>query len=215
MTPRPRWATTDLAIAALACADRIDCVRVMELGWWGDYTAEFVCREYFGFGQPPGFVPLLVSGGFLQSMWASTLHELAGALGVEIEGWNVVYETDSLDHDVTTGFGLVKAGTASAVHFELQALAGGAPIAVVEHNDLVARGAGHRWALPFGPEELAYRIQVEGDPAYTLELNFGAGGARMTAMPAINSIPAVCQAEPGLKGPLNIPRYWSRNVRRL
>ena len=50
----PGWATTDLAIAALAPADRVDCIRVMELGWWGNYTAEFVCREYFGFGKPPG-----------------------------------------------------------------------------------------------------------------------------------------------------------------
>jgi hypothetical protein len=30
----PGWATTDLAIAALAVANRIDCIRVMELGWW-------------------------------------------------------------------------------------------------------------------------------------------------------------------------------------
>jgi 4-hydroxy-tetrahydrodipicolinate reductase len=33
-------------------------------------------------------------------------------------------------------------------------------------------------------------------------------------MPAINAIPAVCAAEPGLKGPLDIPRYTARNVRR-
>ena len=37
----PGWATTDLAIAALACGDRIDCVRVQELGWFGQYSAEF------------------------------------------------------------------------------------------------------------------------------------------------------------------------------
>jgi hypothetical protein len=42
----PGWATTDLAIASLAAANRVDCIRVLELGWWGDYTAEFVCREY-------------------------------------------------------------------------------------------------------------------------------------------------------------------------
>jgi hypothetical protein len=78
----PGWATTDLAIASLAVANRIDCVRVMELGWWGDYTAEFVCREYFGFGKPPGFQPLLVTGGFIETMWAPTLEQLAEVLGV-------------------------------------------------------------------------------------------------------------------------------------
>lgn len=211
----PGWATTDLAIAALACADKVECVRVMELGWWGDYTAEFVCREYFGFGQKPGYQPLLISGGFLRKMWDPTLHEIADALGRKIEDFKVVYETDSLDHDIETGFGIVRAGTAAAVHFELQAISGGRQIVVVEHNDLVGRNVGERWKLPFGPGEVAYRIEIEGDPAYSLELNFDYGpGLKMTAMPPVNSIPAVCAASPGLKGPLEIQRYWSRNVQR-
>ncbi len=212
----PGWATTDLAIAALACADRVDCIRVQELGWFGQYSAEFVMREYFGFGQPLDFEPILVTGGFLKQMWAPTLLHLAEVLGVEIEDWNIVYEADSLDHDTETGFGTVAAGTASVVHFELQAIYDGRPIAIVEHADRVARGAGPQWPNPYGPEELSYRIEVEGDPTYSLELNFGAesGGGKITAMPAINAIPAVCAAEPGLQGPLDIPRYHTRNVRR-
>jgi hypothetical protein len=212
----PGWATTDLAIAALACADRVDCIRVEELGWWGDYTAEFVCRQYFGFGQPSDFEPILLSGGFLKQMWAPTLLEIADVLGVEIEDWNIVYETDSLDHDTETGFGTVAAGTASVVHFELQALNGGRPIAIVEHADRVARDAGPQWPEPYGPQDLSYRIEIVGDPSYTLELNFGSdgGGGKITAMPAINAIPAVCAAEAGLKGPLDIPRYHTRNARR-
>jgi 2,4-diaminopentanoate dehydrogenase len=208
----PGWATTDLAIASLATANRVDCIRVMELGWWGNYTAEFVCREYFGFGKEPGFQPLLVTGGFIEQMWAPTLHQLAEVLGVEVEELRVVYETDSLDHDVETGFGTVEAGTASVVHFELQALAGGRPFAVVEHVDCVARGVGTQWKQPFGPADMSYRIEIEGNPSFTVEMNFGRGGEMLSAMPAINCIPAVCEAAPGLLGPLDVPRYWSRNV---
>jgi 2,4-diaminopentanoate dehydrogenase len=208
----PGWATTDLAIAALAVANRVDCVRVMELGWWGDYTAEFVCREYFGFGKPPGFEPLLVTGGFIETMWAPTLQQLAEVLGVEIEETRVVYETDSLDRDVETGFGTVAAGTASVVHFEYQALSGGKPFAVVEHVDCVARDVGKQWKQPYGPSDLAFRIAVEGDPSFEVELTFGKGGDTLSAMPVLNSIPAVCGARPGLLGPLDVPRYWSRNV---
>ena len=111
-------------------------------------------------------------------------------------------------------FGIVKAGTASAVHFELQAISGGRPVVILEHNDLVARDAGTRWRLPYGPKERAYRIEIEGDPEFTLELNMDMGpGCKMTAMPVINAIPAVCAASPGLKSPLEIPRYWSKNSR--
>jgi hypothetical protein len=208
----PGWATTDLAIAALAVANRIDCIRVMELGWWGDYTAEFVCREYFGFGKPVGHQPLLVTGGFIETMWEPTLRQLAEVLGVPIEETRVIYETDALDHDVETGFGTVAAGTASVVHFEYQALSGGKPFAVVEHVDCVARGVGKQWKQPYGPSDLAFRIAVEGDPSFELELTFGTGADTLSAMPVLNSIPAVCQARPGLLGPLDVPRYWSRNT---
>lgn len=209
----PGWATTDLAVAALACADRVDCIRVMELGWWGDYTAEYLCREYFGFGKAPGFAPLLVTSGFIREMWAPTLLHIAAQLGVQIDDWVVLYETDSLDHDIETGFGTVRAGTASAVHFELRALSRGQPIAIVEHVDLVGRDAGKQWAAPFGPKELAYRVEIEGDPAYSLELNFDyPASGKISAMPAVNAIPAMCLARPGLLSVFDVPRYISRNI---
>jgi 2,4-diaminopentanoate dehydrogenase len=64
------------------------------------------------------------------------------------------------------------------------------------------------------PSDLAYRVKIEGDPYYAVELSFGTGGDTLSAMPVPNAIPAVCQAQPGLLGPLNVPRYWSRNVAR-
>lgn len=210
----PGWATTDLAIAALAGANRVDCVRVMELGSMAEYTAEFVFREYFGFGKEPGHQPLLVTGGFMKQMWAPTLYAIADVLGVELEEIKIVYETDSLDYDINVGIGEIKAGQASAVHFMLQGFSGGKPIVIVEHNDLVDMNAGKQWPRPYGPKNMAYRIEVQGDPTFTIEQNFGHyDGCKICAMAVINSIPAVCEASPGLKNPLEIPRYWSRNIR--
>ncbi|MEM1113335.1 MAG: dihydrodipicolinate reductase [Pseudomonadota bacterium] len=209
----PGWATTDLAIAALAGAGRIDCVRVCELGYWRGYDAEYVCREYWGFGQPPGFKPQLIAGGVLQDMWAPTIYEIADKLDVEIEEFNIVHEVDTVDYDVETAFGLVKAGTAVALHFELQGMSGGRPMVIVEHNDLCVRDAGKQWKLPYNDTDLAYRIEIEGDPDYQLELSFDAPqGLAVTAMTVVNSIPKVCAASPGLKGPYELPRYWSRVV---
>lgn len=224
----PGWATTDMALAALQMADRVECVRVCELGYWGNYEAEYVCREYFGFGQPKGFVPMLIRGGFLEQMWKPTLLALCEALGVPIEAWNVVYETDSLARDVECGFGVVRAGTASVVHFELQAINAGRPVAVVEHVDRVGRGAGPQWKSPYGPGEFAFRIEIEGEPSYwvehqmthdlEVELAMGRMGnvshGKSTAMPCINAIPAVCRAKPGLLGPRDVTHAVTRNVRR-
>jgi len=208
----PGWATTDLAIAALAVADHIDCVRVAEIGYFGGYSAEHAMRDYFGFGRDMDYVPLFVSGGFIEKMWSPTLHQLAEVLETEIEAFNLVYEKDCLDHDIETGFGTVKAGTAAAVRFEFQALNKGKPFVILEHVDWVTRekvGQGH-WKRPYAPVDLAYRIEIEGDPQFSVELSLEKNGALLCAMPAINAVPAVCAARSGLLGPLDIPRYWSR-----
>ena len=224
----PGWATTDVALTALQMADEVECVRVLELGYWGNYDAEFACREYFGFGQPPGFQPLLITGGFLKQMWAPTLLTLCHAMGVKIEDWNIIYETACLDHDIETGFGIVRAGTAAAIHFELQALNGGRPVAVVEHVDRVGRGAGPQWKAPYGPGEFAFRIEVEGTPSYWMEhqmthdlkveMHMGSMGnvahGKSTAMPIVNAIPAVCRAAPGLLSPRDMAHCVTRNVRK-
>ena len=191
----PGWATTDLAIAALAGADRIDCVRVCELGYFGDYNAEYVMREYFGFGKPKGFKPLYLTGGFIEHQWAPTLHQIAEVLETEIEEMRVVYETECLDYDLQTGFGTVEAGTAAFIYFELQALNNGKPFAIVEHVDAVTRDWSKlQWKRPNAEVPLAYRIEVEGVPSFQLELSWQKDGEILCAMPVINSVPAVCGA---------------------
>jgi hypothetical protein len=127
----------------------------------GDETAEFLCREYFGFGNPPGFPPLFVAGGFIETMWAPTLQQLADVMGVEIEETRVVYETDGLDHDVETGFGTMEAGIASVLHFEYQALSGGKPLLSAS----TAWPAGTARTAGAGSGRTAHRISPSASPS--------------------------------------------------
>jgi hypothetical protein len=211
----PGWATSDLAIATLAPANRVDSIRMMELGWFFNYPAEYASREYFGFGKPMGHQPELVTGGFIEEMWSPTLYRVADAMGVEIDEFKVVYDSDSVDHDIETGFGLVEAGTASVVWFELQALKDGRPFIVLEHVDRLPkdpRDSQKDWKQPYGPADHAYRIEIEGDPSYSLEMNFGPPTGAFISMPVLNAIPAVCAAPPGLVTPLELPRYTTQNI---
>jgi hypothetical protein len=211
----PGWATTDLAIAALAAADRVDCVRVLELGWFGSYPSQSL-REVFGFGLKPGELPGMMRDGKMEGLWKPTLLHIADILGVEIDDWERSFEIATLDHDIEAGIGTVKAGTAVVIHFELRAMSGGAPIVVVEQVDSIARGAAEHWKAPHAPVDLVHRVEIEGSPSFSLEVAYARDGSAggCTVMPVINAIPAVCAARPGLLGPLDIPRYWGRNVRK-
>lgn len=214
----PGWATTDMAIAALAAVDRVDLVRVLELGYWGSYSAEYVCREYFGFGQSPDYRPIMVTSGYAQVQWEPTLRHIADCLGVEIDSFETIWETDCVAEDTPTGFGVVKAGTVGAIRFQLVGKAGGKPIAICEHVDQVAREAGLQWKQPYMPYDCTHRVEIEGDGAEVLAVEIGCppgpASAMRCAMPVINAIPTLCEASPGIKGPLDIPRYWTKNVRR-
>jgi len=204
----PGWATTDLAIAALTAADQVDCVRVCELGYFGDYTAEMAMRDYFGFGRDKDFVPVFAGGGFAEQMWTPTLQVIADVLGKEIEEVKLVWETDGLDYDIETGFGPVKAGTTAYLHFELQALNDGKPFVIVEHVDSCTRDISKmKWKRPHADVDLAYRIEIEGSPSFDLELSWRKDGEIMSSMAVINAVPVVCAAEPGLAGVLDLPRY--------
>jgi 4-hydroxy-tetrahydrodipicolinate reductase len=213
----PGWGTTDLAMAALAMADKVSFVRIGRYGCWGDWTAEYVCRHYYGFGQPAGYVPMLISGGFLKQSWAPALQNIAAALGVSVDDWSVTWDTASLDHDIQCGFGPVKAGTSAALRTQLFALHKGKPVAVFEHVDRVHLDAAPDWGKPYTPGAVAFRIEIEGNHSFMVEFTTPRPKAarppedlmlmsgKSTAMPVINAIPAVCRARPGLLGPLDVP----------
>ena len=100
------------------------------------------------------------------------------------------------------------------MRFELQALKDGRPFAVVEHVDRLPEDLSdskHNWASPHGPLDHAYRLVVEGTPSFTLELNLASGGLFCVA-PAVNCIPALVAAKPGLLGATDIDRFTTRNV---
>jgi hypothetical protein len=208
----PGYATSELAIAALGVANRVDSLRVIEFACFANYTAEYPSREYFGFGQPPGYEPILVSGGVIEQMWAPTLRRLGDVLGVEIHEFRTSYETTAVDHDLEVGFGVVEAGTAAAVHFQLEGLHNGRPIVTVEHVDRLPRDPAdvmEPWPRPYGPES-SFRIEIEGDPRFNVEL--GGHSSYFNVMPMLNCVPALCDARPGVLGPLDLRRYWTRNV---
>jgi hypothetical protein len=207
----PGWATSELTIAALAIANRVDSVRMIEFANFRPYTAEYSAREYFGFGQPPGYQPELVTKGVIQQMWAPTLHRIAEVLGAEIDEFHTAYATDTVGYDIECGFGTVKAGTAAVVQFELRGLKAGRPLVTLEHVDRLVDDplAFPQWSTPKSPEA-SYRVEVNGDPSYSIELN--GHHTIWCSTPIINCIPALVDAPPGILGPLEMPRYWSRNV---
>ena len=98
------------------------------------------------------------------------------------------------------------------MRFEIRGWVGGEPRIVVEHTNRITTAAAPHWPRAKIEENDAYRITIEGSPNIVQETAFrgaggdaNAGGCLATGMRAVNAIPAVCAAKPGLLSPLDLP----------
>jgi 2,4-diaminopentanoate dehydrogenase len=202
----PGFATGMLSVAAFSAAHKIDRVRLQEFANYGNYPDEQTGRHIWGFGLPLDAQTLVSTGVMLRSAWTGTLEANARALGWTVADFRTTCLTAPAGQDYATAIGTVAKGTTSAVWFQLIGVVGGAEKIVLEHINWIDAGdIPEGWPVP--PQyrgalaETSYRICVEGQPAYDIELAMGDGdtdGLGITAMHCINSIPMVVDAEPGI-----------------
>jgi hypothetical protein len=206
----PGVVSADAILPLLSCAGRIDCVRIQEFVDNSRYPVPEAMRVSAGMGQPPGYVPPRVTGGIVEAWWAPLAHHVADRLGIALDSIDLQWETATTDRDIETAYGLVEAGTIGGLHWQLVGRIGGEVRIVVEHFMRAAPDVGPDWE----PSRKGVVCKIEGDPKLEIQVSSKgiAGSLGVTAMHVVNAIPALVAADPGLKGPGDLPHYATRNV---
>jgi 4-hydroxy-tetrahydrodipicolinate reductase len=165
-----------------------------------------------GFGEPLEQKAILENPQVLIFAWGHTIPLIADAIGVTLDKIDTVYEKWEAPEKIVFANGVIEAGTCGAVRFEIRGWVGGEPRIVVEHFNRITTAAAPHWPRPKIEDNDAYRIVIEGSPNVVQETAFrgaggdaNAGGCLATGMRAVNAIPAVCAAKPGLLSPLDLP----------
>jgi 4-hydroxy-tetrahydrodipicolinate reductase len=90
-------------------------------------------------------------------------------------------------------------------------------VVILEHVTRLRDDLGASWPQPAG--QGCYRVQVTGEPNYTLDLQLmgtdgdhNTAGLKATAMRLVNAIPAVVAARPGLVTALDLPLITGRGL---
>jgi len=209
----PGYGTAGLALAALPLVREVHSVRMTQFMnnayWEGEGITLF-----FGFGQHDVASTPMLQPGVTTGYHATTLHLIADAIGVTIDD---IVEDHSLiyaDEDFDIASGHIPAGTISGVRYEVRGMSGGAPRVVVEHVERLRDTDFPE--LGFAGD--GYRAQVTGEPCIKLDLTIsslpgftGDSVAVASAMSAVNAIPAVCQAPPGVMSMRDLRPFPSRN----
>ncbi|WIM89737.1 dihydrodipicolinate reductase [Candidatus Mycobacterium wuenschmannii] len=176
---------------------RIDVREVLN---YSTYASHDLVFNAMGFGHAPDdTTPLLTNTDYAASAWIGSATVLAQALGLEIRSVEGFREVVTTPRALTVAAGEIPAGTVGAMRFGVEVDCGRTTLAV-EHLTRMADDLAPEW-----PTDIGYAVTFQGKPNMCLHLVIGSHGedhaeqgCLATAMHAINAIPAVVAAEPGL-----------------
>ena len=205
----PGFANDLLPMTLMGVCGRVDRVRVQEILDYASYTGDY---SPMGIGDPMEKEALLENPQVLIFAWGHTVPMIADALGVKLEKIDTVWEKWEAPERIEFANGVIEPGCCGAVRFEIRGWVGGEPRIVVEHTNRITNAAAPDWPRATLVDNDAYRITIEGSPDIVQETALrgaggdpNAGGCLATGMRAVNAIPAVCAAKPGLLSALDIP----------
>jgi hypothetical protein len=216
----PGGITERFPLTLSALCTNIRHVKAEEFSDIRNYQAEAVVRDVMLFGKPPEEAAKSPMLDILGSGFSQSVRMVGDALGLKLEPeLRTGHEMAVATHDLDTPVGLIPAGTVAAQRFTWQGVVDGEPRVTARVNWLMGEDLDPPWKL--GGER--FEVSFDADPP--LHVTFGGlhppvvgqdldrnRGLMATANNCVNSIPYVCDAEPGVKTYLDLPLIAGRGA---
>ena len=203
-----------LAVAMASMSNRIYSIRGLEITDYSRDNTVYEMRELFGFGQPMDYQGGIMVPGVIKYGWGAAVTMVAEALGVQLDEIRETCEFASSPRRLETLSGVIEPGTVAAVWFRCIGVVDGQEVITIEHVDRMAEDVAPDWPKSrAGGIDGVWRVMIEGEPSFDAEFETGFNsdedstdhGLLATGMRAINAVPWVCHAAPGLVDALHIP----------
>ena len=199
----PGFSTEALLIPLLSMQRRLDCVTIDEFADVSSRNSPWMLFQQMGFAAPMG--PFnQARADHLKHDFGNSLAVIADAIGLPFDEIRAFGELSAVTDDVQIAAGPVPKGTVGAMRTTVEGLRGGKPILRFRATWYVSEKVEAKdWDLP----NAGWRVVVEGDtplnvkidyPAMTFE-EYAAFTPGLTAHRAVNAIPMVCAAAPGIR----------------
>ncbi len=204
----PGFATEALPLALLSLQRRLDCLTIDEYADVSRRDSPDLLFNIMGFSQPVGPVhPGTLH--HIRESFATSLGQIADAIGLTIDDYEVSGEYAAAERDVAILAGTIPQGTAGAQRITVEGKRDGKTLLRFRANWYCTRDIDKDWDL----QETGWRMQVEGDTPLDVRIGFPIPIDRYTAvMPgltahrALNAVPAVCEAPPGIRTTVDLPQ---------
>ncbi|MFD0682983.1 NAD(P)H-dependent amine dehydrogenase family protein [Actinomadura fibrosa] len=142
----------------------------------------------------------------MRALFSESLHLIAAGLRVDLDEIDVDVDHRLAGADFETAAGLIPRGTVAAARWTFSGLAGGRPVITFEVIHKADARQTPEWGRP------GYAVRVHGRPSLTLTTDeeWVSDAISAAAAHALNSIPVVCAAEPGIRTYLDLPLITGR-----
>lgn len=210
----PGFASEVMSLTASGLCQRIDTLSVQEILDYAAYNNPQIVFDVMGFGKPPNPA---VQQGFVNAMmfaYGSSMHLIAEGLGTKLDKIVPYIEVRPAEKDLTIAAGTVKKGMVSAMRFGFDGYVGGKVRLKIEHVTRLDKAQAPDWEHGAG-----YVIKIRGVPSMDVTFKLGVGAdhelrdsVTAAAMHAVNAIPAVCKAAPGIRSFLDLPMITGRHT---
>jgi hypothetical protein len=220
----PGFVSLNLPTALLAGAGVIETYRMDEYALDLDlsYPIWEVLHESMGFGKPNGHIPIRIAVGKVNNDWEPVVRYIADVLGVAVDRVALDWETILAPHDLDTALGVIPKDTICGHRWQLAVIHDERPVVSVQYFATVTSTPWpESWPRPAQPGQGGMVFRIEGNPNMTLALSLDPSpgdttnpGVASTAMSAVNAIPTVIAAPPGLVSvPIAGPAVVTRQTR--
>jgi 2,4-diaminopentanoate dehydrogenase len=205
----PGFVTEALPIPLLTMSRRLDCLTIDEFADMASRNSPDLLFNVMGYGVSPGqFDQRKVD--YVKHDFATSLHQVADALGIEIDDWHAFGELSAATKDTQIAAGLIAAGTVAAQRITIEGRQNGTARLRFRANWYVTSDIeATDWAL----RESGWRICIEGDTPMQVNITFPVSPEDypsvtpgFTAHRAVNAVSVVCAAEPGIRTTMDMPQ---------
>lgn len=208
----PGFITEAVPVVLTSLARRVDLLTIEEFADMSRRPSPELMFDIMGFGkQPSDLKPGRAM--HLESAFGPSLQVTAEALGLPLDGFESREELAVATTDTEVAAGFVAAGTVGGMRTSISGMRGGEELIRFVATWWCVDELDQAWdVLPTG-----WRVRVAGDVPMDVRLEFDVPIESMaehspgfTAHRAVNAVPIVCAAEPGIRTTPELPQIIAR-----
>ena len=205
----PGFSTEVLPLALIYMSRRLDCLTIDESADIPASTTPEMITNVMGFGKP---MPKEFSQQMLEHVaigFAQSLGAIADGVGLTVDRFETTGEFALANSPVTLpGGAVIGKGMVAAQRITVAGVRSSKPLMRFRANWYCSRDIDQNWEL----NENGWRVLVEGDTPMDVKISyprtsepFADQMSGLTAHPAVNAVPYVCDAAPGIRTNVDLP----------